>query len=175
MKKIILILQLALMPILVMAQSSDPAIAKAKEETAVIFDLGRFFGYLNTMEEEAPELALSGEQMKELYDTLNKYLNIDRIEVDNADETLLYLEEELLTLDQLIYVDELAIAKMENRVSGSGAGGGAGGNSSNTGSGGGQLAGYVAGGNFNPLKDPSKTIGKDVAAFFEYLKKKTGQ
>ena len=170
MKKIMLILLLGLMPILVMAQSDDPEIMKAKEETAVVFDLGRFFGYLNTMEEEAPELALSKDQMKELYDTLNRFLTIDRIEVDDADETLLYMEEELLTLDQLIYVDELAIEKMANRVSGSGAGGGSGG-----GSGGGQLANYVAGGAFNPLKDPSKTIGKDVAAFFDYLKKKLGK
>ena len=170
MKKTILFLLLVLMPILVMSQSSDPAIAKAKEETAVIFDLGRFFGYLNTMEEEAPELALSKEQMKELYETLNKYLNLERIEVDDADSTLIFLEEELLTLDQLIYVDELAIEKMENRVSGSGAGGGSG--STGTGSGGGQLAGYVAGGAFNPLKDPSKTIGKDVETFYDYLKKK---
>ena len=61
-------------------------------------------------------------------------------------------------------------SKMENRVSGSGAGGGSG--SSGTGSGGRQLAGYVAGGAFNPLKDPSKTIGKDVATFYDYLKKK---
>ena len=170
MKKTMLILLMTMIPLMAMAQSTDPAIMKAKEETAVIFDLGRFFGYLNTLEQEAPELALSREQMKELYETLNKYLNIDRIEVEDADKTLLYMEEELLKLDQLIYVDELAIAKMENRVSGSGAGGGGG--STGSGSGGGQLAGYVAGGVFNPLKDPSKTIGKDVSAFFNYLKKK---
>jgi hypothetical protein len=166
MKKTILILLLVLMPLLVMAQSDDPEIMKAKEETAVVFDLGRFFGYLNTMEEEAPELSLSKDQMQELYETLTRFLAMDRIEVDDADETLLHMEEELLTLDQLIYVDELAIEKMENRVSGSGAGGG---------SGGGQLANYVAGGAFNPLKDPSKTIGKDVAGFFDYLKKKLGK
>ena len=173
MKKAMLILLMAMIPIMVMAQSSDPAIAKAKEETAVIFDLGRFFGYLNTMEEEAPELALSVDQMNELYNTLNKFLKLDRIEVDEADETLLYMEEELLTLDQLIYVDELAIEKMENRVSGSGAGGGGG--SSGAGSGGGQLAGYVTGGAFNPLKDPAKTIGQDVEAFYDYLKKNLGK
>ena len=166
MKKFIIVLMMFALPFVLMAQSDDPEIMKAKEETAVVFDLGRFFGYLSTMEEEAPELALSKDQMKELYDTLNRFLNIDRIEVDDADETLLYLEEELLTLDQLIYVDELAIERMENRVSGSGSGGG---------SGGGQLANYVAGGAFNPLKDPSKTIGEDVAAFFDYLKKKLGK
>ena len=171
MKKTILLLLLVLMPILVMAQPTDPAIIEAKEETAVIFDLGRFFGYLNTMEEEAPELALSKDQMKELYDTLNKFLKLDRIEIDDADETLLYLEEELLNLDQLIYVDELAIAKMETRISGSAAGGGG----ESSGSGGGQLAGYVAGGDFNPLMDPSKTIGEDVAVFYDYLKKNLGK
>ena len=166
MEKTILILLLVLIPLLVMAQSDDPEIMKAKEETAVVFDLGRFFGYLSTMEEEAPELSLSKDQMQELYETLTRFLAMDRIEVDDADETLLHMEEELLTLDQLIYVDELAIEKMENRVSGSGAGGG---------SGGGQLANYVAGGAFNPLKDPAKTIGKDVAAFFDYLRKKIGK
>lgn len=171
MKKAMLIFLMAVIPLMVMAQSTDPAIVKAKEETAVIFDLGRFFGYLNTMEEEAPELSLSKEQMLELYETLNSFLKMERIEIDEADRTLLFLEEELLNLDQLIYVDELAITKMENRVSGSGAGSG----SSGTGSGGGQLAGYVTGGAFNPLTDPSKTIGKDVAVFYDYLKKKLGK
>ncbi|MDA3940548.1 MAG: hypothetical protein PF693_14775 [Spirochaetia bacterium] len=174
MKKTILVLLLVLTPFILMAQSTDPAIIKAKKETAVIFDLGRFFGYLNTMVTKAPELALSEDQIEELYNTLSGFLILDRIEIDAADESLVYLEEELLTLEQLIYVDELAIAKMENRVSGSGAGGGGGGSSA-SGSGGGQLAGYVAGGDFNPLKDPSKTIGKDVAAFFDYLKKKVGK
>ena len=162
MKKAMLILLMAMIPLMAMAQSTDPAIIKAKEETAAIFDLGRFFGYLNTLEEEAPEIGLSQDQMEELFVTLSKYLKMDRIKIDEADGTLIYLEEELLTLDQLIYVDELAIAKMGNRVSGSGTGGG----------GGGQMANYIAGGLFNPLKDPSKTIGKDVSAFFSYLKKK---
>ena len=175
MKKIMLISLLIMMPLLIMAQPTDPAIIKAKKETAVIFDLGRFFGYLNTMEEEAPEYALSMDQMNEIYNTLSKYLKLDRIEIDDANTTLLYLEEELLTLDQLIYVDGLAIEKMENRVSGAGAGGGTGGNTSSTGSGGGQLSGYVAGGDFNPLKDTSKTIGKDIAAFYEYIKEETGR
>ena len=175
MKKIMLILLMTMIPLMAMAQSNNPEMAKVKEEIAVIYDLGRFFGYLNTMEEEAPELALSKDQMKELYNILNKFLKLDRIEIDDADETLLYMEEELLTLDQLIFIDELAIAKMENRGSGSGSGGGGGGSSPGTSSGGGQLTGYVAGGDFNPLKDPSKAMGEDVADFFEYLKDKTGK
>ena len=172
MKKIMLVLLLLMMPLLVMAQSDDPEIAKAKEEAAVIFDLGRFFGFLNTMEEEAPELALSKDQMKEIYNILDLFLKSERIEADDAEEKLLYMEEELLTPDQLIYVDELAIARMENREGGTKSGTGSG---SSGGSGGGLLAAYAAGGAFNPLTDPSKPIGEDVAAFFDYLKKKLGK
>ena len=150
MKKYMIFAMLVVIPMILMAQSDDPAIQEAKEKTAVIFDLGRFFGFLHTMEEEAPDLALTKSQMNELYNTLNRFLKMDRIEVDDADETLLYMEEELLTLDQLIYIDGLAIEKMETRVSRSGSGGGGG---AGAGSGGGQLAGYVAGGPFNPLVD----------------------
>ena len=70
MKKIIVIALLVLIPLgTVMAQSdpTDPAIVKAKEETAVVFDLGRMFGYLNTMVTEEKKLALSKDQMSELY------------------------------------------------------------------------------------------------------------
>ena len=172
MKKIMLILLLAMIPLLVMAQSDDPEIAKAKEEATVIFDLGRFFSFLNTMEEEAPELALSKEQMKEIYDILDLFLKSNRIEADDADEKLLYMEEELLTLDQLIYVDELAIARMENREGGTKSGTGTGSSGS---SGGGLLAAYAAGGAFNPLTDLSKPTGESVAEFFSYLKKKLGK
>ncbi len=164
MKKAILILLLTLVPFMLTAQSDDPEIIKAKEETAVIFDLGRFFGYLQTMEKEAPELALSKAQIEELYLTLNYFIKKDRIKVDDAEWHLTYMEEELLTIDQLIYVDELAIEKMATRVPGSGGGS----------EGGGQMASYIAGGAFNPLKDETKTIGQDVASFFTYLKKKTG-
>ncbi|MDA3809131.1 MAG: hypothetical protein PF518_02260 [Spirochaetaceae bacterium] len=164
MKKIITVLFILNAAFVLLAQSDDPAIQKAKEETAVIFDLGRFFGYLHTMEQDAKELALTKNQMTEIYNTLTGLLKIERVEIADADETLLYLEEELLTLDQLIYVDELAMEKMNTRISGSG-----------TGSGGGQLANYVAGGAFNPLTDQSKTIGKDVSGFMEYLKKKLGK
>ncbi len=163
MKKAILILLLTLTPFLLMAQSDDPEIIKAKEETAVIFDLGRFFGYLQTMEQEAPELALTDAQAEELYLALKYFLKKDRVDVDDAEWHLTYFEDELLTIDQLMYVDELAIEKMATRVPGSGGG-----------SGGGQMASYIAGGAFNPLKDETKTIGQDVASFFAYLKKKTG-
>lgn len=166
MKKIIVALVMLNMVFALLAQSDDPAIQEAKEKTAVIFDLGRFFGYLHTMEEDAPELALTQNQMTEIYNSLSRFMKMERIEVEDADETLLYMEEDLLTLDQLIFIDELAIERMEARVSGSGKG---------AGSGGGQLAGYVAGGPFNPLIDETKIIGQDVTAFMAYLKKKLGK
>lgn len=59
MKRIIVVaLLVSISAAAVLAQSSpdDPAIIKAKEETAVVFDLGRMFGYLNTMESEAKNL-----------------------------------------------------------------------------------------------------------------------
>lgn len=172
MKKIMLILLLAMIPLLVMAQSDNPEMAKAKEDAAVIYDLGRFFSFLNTLEEEAPELALSKDQMKEIYNILDLFLKSTRIEADDAEDKLLYMEEELLTLDQLIYVDELAIARMDNREGGTKSGTGSGSNGS---AGGGALAAYATGGAFNPLTDLSKPTGESVAEFFDYLKKKLGK
>ena len=61
MKKFILITLIALLALgTAMAQSSpdDPAIIKAKEETAVVFDLGRLFGYINTMVAEEKNLSV---------------------------------------------------------------------------------------------------------------------
>lgn len=167
MKKIIVIALLVLIPLgTVMAQSdpTDPAIVKAKEETAVVFDLGRMFGYLNTMVTEEKKLALSKDQMSELYGIMTTLLQTDRVEPETAEEMLVKIEDEILTPDQLMYTDQLAIEKMASRTPGAGGGGG-----------GGQITNYIAGGAFNPMKDPAKNIGKDFDTFFKYLKKKLGK
>lgn len=167
MKKIIVIALLVLIPLgTVMAQTSpdDPAITKAKEETAVVFDLGRMFGYLNTMVTEEKKLALSDEQMNDLYSIMETLLQTDRVEPDAADGMLVRIEDEILTPDQLMYTDQLAIEKMASRTPGAGGS-----------SGGGQITNYIAGGAFNPMKDPSKTIGKDFGTFLSYLAKKLGK
>ena len=167
MKKIIVIALLVLVPLgTVIAQTSpdDPALIKAKEETAVVFDLGRMFGYLNTMVSEEKKLALSDEQMTILYSIMETLLQKERVEPDTADEMLVRIEDEILTPDQLMYTDQLAIEKMESRTPGAGGG-----------SGGGQITNYIAGGAFNPMKDPSKNIGKDFDTFFTYLVKKLGK
>ncbi len=69
-----------MLPFTVLAQTSpdDPAIQEAKEETAVVFDLGRMFGYLNTLEKEAPDLALSRDQLEEIYQIMEGLLSINR-------------------------------------------------------------------------------------------------
>ncbi len=167
MKKIIVIALLVLVPLgTVIAQTSpdDPALIKAKEETAVVFDLGRMFGYLNTMVSEEKKLALSDEQMTILYSIMETLLQKERVEPDTADEMLVRIEDEILTPDQLMYTDQLAIEKMESRTPGA-----------SEGSGGGQITNYIAGGAFNPMKDPSKNIGKDFDTFFTYLVKKLGK
>ncbi len=167
MKKIIVIALLVLVPLgTVIAQTSpdDPALIKAKEETAVVFDLGRMFGYLNTMVSEEKKLALSDEQMTSLYSIMETLLHKERVEPDTADEMLVRIEDEILTPDQLMYTDQLAIEKLESRTPGAGGG-----------SGGGQITNYIAGGAFNPMKDPSKNMGKDFDTFFTYLVKELGK
>jgi hypothetical protein len=152
-----------------MAQTSpdDPAVQQAKEETAVVFDLGRIFGFIHTMEKEQPKLALSKEQAGELYAMMNRINSIERIEPDEAEEMLVMIEDEILTADQLMYVDQLAITRTEERESST--------TTQTPGSGGGQILSYIAGGAFNPMRDATKTIGKDFAALYDYLKKKIGQ
>ena len=130
----------------------------------MVFDLGRMFGYLNTMVSEEKKFALSDEQMTILYSIMETLLQKERVEPDTADEMLVRIEDEILTPDQLMYTDQLAIEKMESRTPGAGGG-----------SGGGQITNYIAGGAFNPMKDPSKNIGKDFDTFFTYLVKKLGK
>jgi len=171
MRKIIAIsaLLLALLPFMAAAQTSpdDPAVQAAKEETAVVFDLGRFFGFLHTMEEQSPELALSRDQLEELYRSMNELKGMQRVEPDSAERLLVYFEDEVLSPDQLMEVDQLAIARMESRETQS--------STQGTGTGGGQITSYIAGGAFNPMTDDSKTIGKDFNAFFEYVAKQLGK
>ncbi len=145
----------------VMAQTSpdDPAIIKAKEETKAVFDLGRMFGYLRTMEKEKKSLALNKDQMEKIYKIMVTIKRTDRVEPSVAEQMLTNIEDTILTSDQLMYTDQLAIEKMNTRSTG-------------TGKGGGQITSYIAGGAFNPMKDPAKTIGRDFNSFFTYLTKK---
>ncbi len=152
------------------AQSaSDPAVQKAREETAVVFDLGRMFGFIQTMEEEDASLRLSPDQIRELYVIMTSIRQIERMEPDRADEWLAQIEDDILTVKQLMYVDQLYLGRSRTAQSGSGTGTGNGAGASAAGESSGSIATYVAGGKFNPILDTSKSMGQDFAAFYEEL------
>jgi hypothetical protein len=172
MKRIfVMVCLVALTSISVMAQSDepDPEIQKAKEETAVVYDLGRFFGYLLTMEKEEPKLALSTDQLEEIFTIMSELKQMERIEPDYAEEILERLELDILTPDQLMTVDQLAIAREESREP----------SNQRTGSksenGGGAIQTYIAGGAFNPLQDDSKSTGESFAELLDYVGRKLGK
>ena len=153
----------AVMPVSAQTEP-DPATLEAKEETAVVYDLGRFFGYVHDMTTEISKLALTASQKSEIKKIMGQIKEMDRVEPDWAEETLDYLELELLTAAQLMEVDRRAIEWQNSRepsIPGSGAGGG---------SGTGPISSYIAGGPFNPLIDDSKNIGQGFADFYDYLK-----
>ncbi|MDZ7795348.1 MAG: hypothetical protein U5P10_17140 [Spirochaetia bacterium] len=157
------------------AQSTpDPEIQKAKEETAVVYNLGRFFGYVYGMVTENKELRLSEGQKRELREVMEDIESMGRIEATWADETLQYLELELLTPDQLMEIDQRAIEWQNNSDSGSAAGSGGraagGGDGSGSGGGSGPISSYVNGGPFNPLLDESKNIGKGFRDLYECVR-----
>ena len=141
----------------------DPAIQEAKEETAVVYDLGRFFGYVSTLETDTPSLALSGAQLTDFHDIMAEIQDTERIEPDWAEDTLEYLELDVLTPKQLMEVDQLALARTETQESGTGTQRGGGGTGS------GPLQTYVAGGAFNPIIDQTKSIGQGFFKLFESI------
>ena len=162
------VLLFAIAPLAAFAQTNaeDPAVQKAKQETAVVFDLGRVFGYLATMEKEAPKLALSRDQLTKLVDVMTSIKSTKRLVPKEAERLLVKIEDTILTAAQLAYVDQLAIDKAATRETGTGA---------NAGTGSGPLTTYIAGGDFNPMLDTTKTMGKDFAAFYDYAAKKVGK
>jgi hypothetical protein len=151
--------------------SSDPAMQKAREETVVVFDLGRIFGYLHTIEKDSKVPALSTDQLRKLYDIMVEIRNTTRLEPVRAKLLLAQIEDRILTAAQLMAVDKLAAARVSDRDVNQGSGSGANAGSSGSGS----LSTYVTGGAFNPINDRTKTMGQDFQAFFEYTAKKIGK
>ena len=174
MKKYIVLLLLALIVFPVVAQETepDPAVQEAKEEIAVVYDLGRFFGYVWRLQgEDFEDLAMTRDQMVEMYEVVSYVATAERIEPDWAEEQLDYLELDLLTPAQLMQVDMFAISREESRVPGSGAGA----SSGATGTGSGPILSYVNGGAFNPIVDDTKTTGEDFFSLLEFLQKELGR
>ena len=140
----------------------DTAVQEAKEKTAVVYDLGRYFGYVHGMTTENPKLALTEAQKSEIREIMDRIKGMKRVEPAWAEETLEYLELDLLSPAQLMEVDRRAIEWQNSRETSSTAGTGAG-------SGTGPISSYLAGGAFNPIIDETKSIGQGFAALYKYL------
>ncbi|MFZ4617163.1 MAG: hypothetical protein ACOYM2_13325 [Rectinemataceae bacterium] len=148
--------------------SSDPVLLKAKEETLVVFDLGRMFGYLDDMVKDGKTPALSSDQLRKIYDIMVEVRSIERIEPAKAKVLLSQIEDRILTPAQLMATDKLAAAGTLTRAANQGSGPGAKGGTS-------PLVSFVAGGDFNPIMDTSKTMGKDFQSFYAFVSKKLGK
>ncbi len=143
---------------------TTPEMQQAREETQVVYDLGRFFGYVHGMVTEKANLALTAAQKREIKLVMDEILSMTRIEPRWAAEKLEHLELDVLTPAQLMEVDRRAIAWQESRETttpGTGAGGG---------TGTGPLSTYVAGGAFNPIIDAGRTIGQGFHGLYDMLK-----
>jgi hypothetical protein len=152
-----------------MAQAtSDPVLLKAKEETLVVFDLGRMFGYLDDMVKDGKTAALTSDQLKKIYDIMGEIRSLKRVEPAKAKVLLTQIEDRILTPSQLIATDKLAAVGAVTRTANQGSGPGANGGTS-------PLASYVAGGDFNPILDKTKTMGKDFLSFYAFVSKKLGK
>lgn len=143
----------------------DPAVQEAREKLEVVYDLGRVFGYIRTMDKEQKKLALSAAQVKSLVAVADRILAARRLEPKTADAWLKEIEDSILRADQLTFVDGLAMARESSGTAGTGTGPGATGGTS-------PIQSYLAGGDFNPMLDTAKTIGKDFKAAYDYLKAK---
>jgi len=148
----------------VVAQTTpDPAVQEAKAKLEVVYDLGRVFGFIHTMDKEQKKLALTLPQAKALVAIADKVLATKRMEPKTADAWLTEIEDKILKADQLMFVDELAIERASSSTSGTGAGSTGGTN---------PVQSYISGGPFNPMMDATKTLGKDFKAAYDYLKAK---
>jgi hypothetical protein len=145
--------------------TQDPAVQEMKEKLEVVYDLGRMFGYIQTMDKEQKKLALSTAQAKALAAVADKVLKTVRFEPKEAEALLVEIEDKILKPDQLMFVDGLAIARATERTATSGTGAGSAGGTS-------PVQSYMNGGPFNPMKDTTKKIGQDFKAAYDYLKAK---
>jgi hypothetical protein len=175
MKKIIVVMLaiLAVSAAGVSAQSTDqdPAVRAAKEETEVVYDLGRFFGYVWRLQQEYADLGLSRAQMESFYEVMEEIVQESRIEPDWAEEVYERLELDVLDVEQLMQVDMFVLERDETRSTGTGTGSG----NSGSGTGSGPILTYIEGGAFNPIVDDTKSQGQDFLEFHAYLKGQLGR
>jgi len=145
----------------------DPALQEAKKKLEVVYDLGRVYGFIQTMDKEQKKLALSPAQAKSLLVIADKILEAKRIEPKTADAWLGEIEDKILRPDQLMFVDGLAMARSSSSTAGTGTGTGAGATGGTS-----PIQSYISGGPFNPMLDTTKTLGKDFKTAYDYFKVK---
>lgn len=167
MKKLVTLLMLVAMATgTLFAQTTpDPALQEVKAKLEVVYDLGRVFGYIHTMDKEQKKLVLTVTQAKALVVIADRILATKRMEPKPAEAWLIEIEDKILTPAQLMFVDGLAIERVATSVAGSGTGPGSTGGVS-------PIQSYISGGAFNPMLDSTKTLGKDFKAAYDYLKAK---
>jgi len=143
----------------------DPALQDAKAKLEVVYDLGRVFGFIHTMDKEQKKLALTVAQAKSLVAIADKILATKRMEPKASEAWLVEIEDKILTAAQLMFIDGLAIERTETSTSAAGTGTGPGSTGGTS-----PIQSYISGGAFNPMLDATKTLGKDFKAAYDYLK-----
>ncbi len=164
--------------------ASDPAMQKAREETQVVLDFARFLGIVLRMVEQEPTLGLSAAQAGQLLDVLSDVRTTSRLTATTARRMMAYIEDNILTAQQLMFTDRVWMQSSGERSSAGAAGSqNRGANSTGEQSGAGSeasanagaLSSYAAGGPYNPLIETSRRQGQDFEALYEYALSRAGR
>ncbi len=159
-------------------QSASAQMQALRAELEVVSDLGRLLGFILRMQNEQDSLALSGDQLRSLWQLSEEIHRSERLTPARAEQMMLRIEDEILDPRQLMYTDQQFLNREETRVPGSGpsargtagsAGSPGAGSSGGDGSSSGTIATYAAGGPYNPLLDTSRQLGQDFEALRELL------
>ncbi len=184
-----LLLTLAAILLLIAAAPAAPAqdhsasaqMQALRAELEVVSELGRLLGFILRMQHEQDSLALSGDQLRSLWQLSEEIGRSERLTPARAEQMMIRIEDEILSPQQLMYTDQQFLNREETRVPGSGpsargaagssgsAGSPAAGSPGGDGSSSGTIATYAAGGPYNPLLDTSRQLGQDFEALRELL------
>ncbi|TVR61633.1 MAG: hypothetical protein EA426_03060 [Spirochaetaceae bacterium] len=164
--------------------ASDPAMQKAREETQVVLDFARFLGIVLRMVEQEPTLGLSSAQARQLLDVLSDVRTTSRLTATNARRMMGYIEDDILTAQQLMFTDRVWMQSSGERSSagasgsqnrGSNTTGEQSGTGSEASANAGALSSYASGGPYNPLSDTTRRQGQDFEALYEYALSRAGR
>lgn len=153
------------------AGATDPAMIRAREEVAVVLDLGRLIGFVHRVDTEVPPLAITPGQAQQLVRIMQQIRTTSRLTPRIAEAMMLEIEDSILTGAQLLQVDRFWAEADRLRESGT-APSDAAARQGAEGSGPGALSSYVAGGPYNPLIDTNRPQGQDFEAFLTRLQQR---